>query len=86
IDGDSVQRNIAYYAIAHASKFVPQNSVRIESTANDSLSDVAFHTPKGKTVLIVANTHPYNQRFSIIYKGEIIRPVLEGHAVATFVW
>ncbi len=34
IDGDSVtSRNIAYYVIAHASKFVPVGSVRISSTA-----------------------------------------------------
>lgn len=33
IDGDAVERNIAYYVIAHASKCVPSGSVRIHSTA-----------------------------------------------------
>ena len=32
IDGDKVTRNIAYYAVAHASKFVRPGSVRIAST------------------------------------------------------
>ncbi|GHU83646.1 glucosylceramidase [Bacteroidia bacterium] len=32
IDGDKVTRNIAYYTVAHASKFVRPGSVRIEST------------------------------------------------------
>jgi glucosylceramidase len=32
IDGDKVVRNIAYYTIAHASKFVRPGSVRIHST------------------------------------------------------
>jgi len=32
IDGDKVSRNIAYYTIAHASKFVSPGSVRISST------------------------------------------------------
>jgi len=32
IDGDKVTRNIAYYTIAHASKFVRPGSVRIAST------------------------------------------------------
>lgn len=32
IDGDKVTRNIAYYVIAHASKFVRPGSVRISST------------------------------------------------------
>ena len=33
IDKDSVCRNVAYYVIAHASKFVRPGSVRIASTA-----------------------------------------------------
>jgi len=32
LDGDKVTRNIAYYVIAHASKFVRPGSVRIAST------------------------------------------------------
>ena len=32
IDGDKVTRNIAYYTIAHASKFIRPGSVRISST------------------------------------------------------
>lgn len=33
LDGDRVTRNLAYYVIAHASKFIPPGSVRIASTA-----------------------------------------------------
>jgi glucosylceramidase len=32
IDGDNVTRNLAYYVVAHASKFVRPGSVRISST------------------------------------------------------
>ena len=32
IDGDKVARKVAYYVIAHASRFVPPGSVRIESS------------------------------------------------------
>ena len=32
LDGDRVTRNLAYYVIAHASRFVPPGSVRIAST------------------------------------------------------
>jgi glucosylceramidase len=34
IDGENISRNLAYYTIAHASKFVRPGSVRIASTAN----------------------------------------------------
>ena len=55
IDGNSVTKNVAYYSIAHASKFVRPGSVRIASNEIDSLPNVAFNTPAGKKVLIVVN-------------------------------
>lgn len=33
LDGDSVERNLAYYVVSHASEAVPQGSIRIHSTA-----------------------------------------------------
>jgi glucosylceramidase len=38
LDGDKVSRNIAYYTVAHASKFVRPGSVRIFSTKKGDLS------------------------------------------------
>jgi glucosylceramidase len=38
INGDSVTRNIAYYVVAHASKFVTPGSVRISSTQIGDIS------------------------------------------------
>jgi glucosylceramidase len=32
LDGDKVTRNVAYYVIAHASRFVPPGSIRLAST------------------------------------------------------
>ncbi|MEO6550868.1 MAG: glycoside hydrolase family 30 beta sandwich domain-containing protein, partial [Ferruginibacter sp.] len=51
--GGSVTRNVAYYIIAHASKFVPAGSVRISSNITGNLQNVAFLTPSGKKVLVV---------------------------------
>jgi glucosylceramidase len=86
IDGNNVSRNLAYYTIAHVSKFIPPNSVRIESTLPDGLSDVAFQTPDGKTVLIVANRGKETQNFNIVYKDKALQAVLNGGSVATYVW
>ncbi|RYZ99979.1 MAG: hypothetical protein EOP47_15355, partial [Sphingobacteriaceae bacterium] len=38
-------KNVAYYIIAHASKFVPAGSVRIASNVIGNLNNVAFKTP-----------------------------------------
>ena len=51
----TVTRNVGYYIVAHASKFVPAGSVRIGSNITGSLQNVAFKTPSGKKVLIVEN-------------------------------
>lgn len=86
IDKDEVTRNIAYYSVAHASKFVRPGSVRIASTSNDTLSTVAFETPSAKHVLIVSNNSKTEQKFYIIYKGKAAAAVLPQRAVATYVW
>jgi glucosylceramidase len=86
IDGDAVTRNLAYYTIAHASKFIPPNSVRIESKASAKISHAAFRTPEGKTVLIVANNSRESQRFSIRYQGKQFISQLNHGATATYLW
>jgi glucosylceramidase len=86
IDGDKVERNVAYYVIGHASKFVTQNAVRIESNAVDDLSNVAFKTPEGNVVLIVANKGKASQTFTVNCKGRQVRAALDAGAVATYVW
>jgi glucosylceramidase len=83
---DSVGRNVAYYAIAHASKFVRPGSVRIASTAIQDLSNVAFKTPAGKKVLIVANSGDGAKTFNIRFDGKIVTATLDKGAVATYIW
>ena len=46
--GTLVTRNVAYYIVAHAAKFVPAGSVRIGSPIVSNLQTVAFKTPAGK--------------------------------------
>lgn len=86
IDGDKVQRNLAYYTIAHASKFVPPGSVRIQSNETDSISSVAFQTPERKIVLLVASKGREDQSFSVGYANKHFTYTLSRGAVATFVW
>ncbi|QNK62203.1 glucosylceramidase [Pedobacter sp. PAMC26386] len=82
----AVTRNVAYYIIGHASKFVRPGSQRIGSNITDNLQNVAFRTPDGKTVLIVVNGNSTDQVFNIKYKGKMALTSLAGGAVATYVW
>ena len=86
IDGNSVSRNLAYYAVAHASKFVRPGSIRIGSNDLETLSNVAFKTPDGHKVLIVANSGQSAQTFGIRYAGKLATATLGAGAVATYVW
>jgi len=111
IDGDKVTRNIAFYTVAHASKFVRPGSVRIASTNTGDnsinltedeerpgliratiientqvLPNVAFKTPTGRIILIVANDTWSVNSFRIQYKGQFARIELKPGAVGTYVW
>lgn len=86
IDGDKVTRNLAYYTLAHASKLVRPGSVRIASSDLEMLPNVAFKTPQGKKVLIVANTSAASQQFSVRYRAKSFVAVLSAGGVATYSW
>ncbi|MFT4154478.1 glycoside hydrolase family 30 protein [Parafilimonas sp.] len=84
--GSAITRNVAYYIIAHASKFVPVGSVRISSNIPGPLNNVAFLRPDKKKVLIVENEGSDAQTFSISFKGKTVTTSLPAGAVGTYVW
>ncbi|KXH81058.1 glycoside hydrolase family 30 protein [Chryseobacterium kwangjuense] len=85
-DSENFTRNVSYYIIAHASKFVPAGSQRIASSQTETLSTVAFKTPAGKTVLIVQNGNSSDESFNIKYNGKTASVVLSGNSAATYVF
>jgi glucosylceramidase len=82
----SYEKNVGFYIIAHASKFVPVGSVRIASTQSGTLYNVAFKTPDGKKVLIVENDGASPAIFNIKHNGKWVAVSLEAGSVGTFVW
>jgi glucosylceramidase len=86
LDGDKAGFNVAYYAVAHFSKFVRPGSIRIGSTELDQLYTVAFLTPDGKTVLVVSNTGNFARTFQICYHGKSLKASLPSESVGTYVW
>jgi glucosylceramidase len=84
--GESVgiYRNVAYYNIAHASKFIPPGSVRVSSTGGGTLQHVAFTTPAKKKVLIVLNEGA-STSINIRFNNKSITTTIPS-GVATFVW
>jgi glucosylceramidase len=83
---ENFQRNVAYYIIAHASKFVPMGSIRIGSNSGGDLQNVAFITPTGSKVLIAVNDGSTTQNFNIKYNGKWVATSLEAGSVGTYTW
>lgn len=86
INGSAVSRNVGYYIVAHASKFVPAGSVRISSSLVAFLPNAAFKTPDGKKVLIVMNENAAAFSFNIKYKGKWVSTSLPAGAAGTYTW
>ena len=84
--GTNISRNVSYYIIAHASKFVKTGSVRIGSSTLANLSNVAYKTPEGKKVLIVLNEAGSTQSFNIMFGNKNVTTSLDAGSVATYVW
>ncbi|OQP63091.1 glucosylceramidase [Niastella vici] len=84
--GSGVTRNVSYYIIAHASKFVRPGSVRIASDNAGNIVTVAFKNPEGKKVLIALNKGTNTESFNIKFNGKIVTTNLSAGAVGTYVW
>ncbi|MDP3392555.1 glycoside hydrolase family 30 beta sandwich domain-containing protein [Sediminibacterium sp.] len=85
IAGSTVSKNVAFYIIAHASKFIPSGSIRIGSGIVGNLFSAAFLTPDGKKVVIVLNNGNQEEQFNLRINKRWLSSSLKGGAVATFV-
>lgn len=83
----AVTRNVEYYALAHASRFVRPGARRIESTSVVAgIETVAFRNPDSSTVLIAVNTDVAERRFAVRWRGKSLQYLLPAGAVATLRW
>ncbi len=85
-NANDFDRNVGYYIIAHASKFIPSGSVRIASNQTANINNVAFKTPTGQKVLILQNEGSISETFNIQFNKQGFTTSLEAGAVATFIW
>jgi glucosylceramidase len=86
IDGSNPARNVGYYIVAHASKFIPSGSARTQSTGGSNLSHASFLRPDGKKVLIVLNETNTNASFSIKFQDKKAKITLPANAVGSYIW
>jgi glucosylceramidase len=83
IDGEAIQKNVSYFIIAHAAKFIPPGSVRIASSEVTGIPSVAFKTPDGKLVLLLMNDSAKTQKVGIEAAEQQVQLELQSGLVAT---
>jgi glucosylceramidase len=83
----AVTRNVEYYALAHASRFVLPGAFRIASSEETGgLANVAFRNPDGSIALLVANGAAKPQTFAVKVGKQSFRYTLPASSVASFAW
>lgn len=85
-DGE-VHKNEEYYSIAHFSKFVEPQAVRIASiiSGNKNIIGTAFKNPNGDIVVVVANKVRNQQRITLEYKGLTVQHQIPARSVSTLI-
>ncbi|MCM0042663.1 MAG: glucosylceramidase [Algoriphagus sp.] len=86
INGNVFTRNVGYYFIGHASKFVKAGAVRIHSNTTSSINNVAFQNADGTIILIAINNQSVAKSFKVNYNDKVFTYTLNPSSVATFSW
>jgi glucosylceramidase len=82
-----VTKNVEYYSIGHASKFVQAKAIRIASTSYPGIIEtVAFENIDHSTVLIALNPSDQETRFQVNDRGSFFTYTLPPKSAVTFIW
>jgi len=89
-NGDSrsgqIDYTVEYYTMGHLTKFVKPGAVRIDSSANASVPNVAWKNPDGSKALIVYNNTSGSQTVKVNRGGQSFTYTLPTKTSATFTW
>ncbi|GAA3692207.1 hypothetical protein GCM10022204_04450 [Microlunatus aurantiacus] len=85
-DDGTVTKNLEYWALAHASRFVAPGAVRIGSSqpAGSPVSNVAYRNHDGSLVVVAHNQGHQSQTFDLGVGDRHVRATLAPGAAATY--
>ncbi|MEV6416743.1 ricin-type beta-trefoil lectin domain protein [Kribbella sp. NPDC051718] len=81
-----VTKTVEYYTMGHLTKFVKPGALRIDSTANASVKNVAWKNPDGSKSLIAFNTTGGSQSVRVNWGSQSFTYTLPTKTSATFTW
>ncbi|WP_338106345.1 ricin-type beta-trefoil lectin domain protein [Micromonospora terminaliae] len=81
-----VDYTIEYYTTGHLTKFVRPGALRIDSTANGTVQNVAYRNPDGTKALLAHNGGGSAQSVKVVWGGQSFTYTLPARTTATFTW
>jgi len=81
-----VDYTIEYYTMGHLTKFVRPGAVRIDSTGNGTIQNVAFRNTDGSKALIAYNTSGSAQTVKVNWGAQSFVYSIPTKTAATFTW
>lgn len=86
-DDGSVEYRFDYFMYGQFMKFIPRNSVRVESSEGDrTFANVAFRDPEGRMVLVAVNAGQDKRNFSVQCGASEFKTSLGPKSMATYRW
>jgi glucosylceramidase len=86
--GQIHHKNVEYYLLGHAAKFIQYDAQRIETpnTRSNGISQVAYLNPNGSKVLLAFNHKDTSQKIQVIQSDRVFTYTLEAGSLVTFIW
>lgn len=87
VDGDEVTRNAELDVLAHAARFLPRGTVQVGSTgpADGGLTQVAFRTPAGATVVLAQHDGDAERTVDVVLGEDRFPVTLPARSLTTVV-
>ncbi len=91
VNNQSLVAQPAFYYMAHFSKFIPPDSVRIECVldqpvASAMLNATAFLTPNQQVVVVVMNRFDSDVPFKLAYNNAAVELTGLAHSIQTYIF
>ena len=86
-ENDEVNLEPTYYAVAHFSRFVERDAVRIGcSSLSEEIKATAFQNPNGDIVLVVLNQLHNEEELEIRLNSSAARVTFPAHSLTTYIF
>ncbi|CAG7833437.1 unnamed protein product [Allacma fusca] len=85
---DQIYKQPMYYVLGHFSKFIPEDSVRIDSTSDDlkKLFVLTVERPDGKVVAVILNQYDLPMVVALEDEGKVIELLIKAHSIHTLIY